>query len=563
MKLTVVWLLRRLATFFSAAWLRKVIVDRRSCVLKRRTIISTLVIFCFAAPAFSQVAPGRESKIKIDPAMFVELKESRNIMRAVGDQIWKGWDPSKTPILFYRPGVQDILIGYPHLPAGFQVLTGFNPLPGETIYYRDDKTFIEADGQNTSTDIDGVPTLVVADTFSNQRTQIQGAILARDVAFLQEWLKEWNFLPNNPYDQIAMILHEAFHCYQNVLAPDKGPNEMAAVNYPLLDVSNNSYWSLEAAIVKDALTSDARERKIDKIKELVAVRSERRAALKKDAIEYEDQAEYLEGLAKYIEYRFLIKAQGLEPQPELFFLNGFHGYGEHLKRVLADRYKQMKDIIAASIDMTGNKFGVGPLRFRLYSSGAALALLLDEVDPGWKADIFKDGVYLFDKLQRAVPFGQEERSSLIARAKSEYAFEDLKKEKIQFENEGRKVLDGQLKSILETKDTLVVIDYSELGGIAGMAFTPFGVTRISDNQIIYGMVPVAVKFKGKGEFKFSQVVPVLIDKSKKEMSFAVKTDPAKLTNKKGDELVVDEFTLKGCGFSVASAANKVRIKLLK
>jgi len=532
-------------------------------MIKRKIALLVMIVLSPLSGAFPQATAGGESKIKIDPAMFLELKESRRIIRAVGNQIWKGWDPSKTPILFYRPRVQDVLIGYPHLPAGFQALTGFNPLPGETIYYRDGQTFIEADGQNTSTDIDGVPTLVVADTFSNQRTQIQGAFLARDAAFLDEWLKDWSFLPNNPYDQIGMILHEAFHCYQSILSPDKGPNEMAAVDYPLLDVLNNAYWSLEAAIVQDALTSDARERKMDKIKELVAVRSERRSAMNKDAIEYEDQAEYLEGLAKYIEYRFLIKAQELEPQPELFFVNGFHGYGGYLTRFLADRYRQMKDIIAASVDMTGNRFGVGPLRFRLYSSGAALALLLDEIDPDWKADIFKDGVYLFDKLQKSVALGPEERSRLVARARSEYAIEDMRKEKAVFENEGRRFLAEALKGIQETKDTLVIIDYSELGGFAGLAFTPFGVTKISDSQIIYGMVPLAGKFKGQGEFKFSRAVPVLIDKGKKEMRFAVKTDPVKIKDQKSGELIIDEFTLKGCGFAATSAANQVRIKLLK
>lgn len=532
-------------------------------MLKRGTALLTLIILSLCSSAFSRSGPGPESRIKIDPAMFLELKESRNIMKAVGNQIWKGWDPSETPILFYRPQVQDILIGYPHLPAGFQALTGFNPLPGETIYYRDRKTFIEADGQNTVTDIDGVQTLVVADTFSNQRTQIQGAFLGRDAAFLQEWLGQWNFLPNDPYDQIAMILHEGFHGYQGARAPDKGPDEMAAVDYPLLDVFNNSYWSLEAAIIEDALASDARDRRIDKIKELVAVRAERRAALKKDAIEYEDLAEYLEGLGKYVEYMFLIKAQGLEPQPEMFFLNGFHGYGDNLKDILAGRYKQMKTIIAASTDMTGNRYGVGPLRFRLYSSGAALAMLLDDVDPDWKTDIFQDGVYLFDKLQQAVPLGPEERSRLVGRAKSEYAFEGLKKDKLQFETEGRKALNDKLKSILETKDTLVVVDYSELGGLAGLSFTPFGVTRVSESQVIYDLVPLAGKFKGRGEFKFSRVVPLLIDKGRKEMCFAVAADPSELKSPQGDELNVDGFALKGCGFSATSAANQVRIKLLK
>jgi hypothetical protein len=223
----------------------------------------------------------------------------------------------------------------------------------------------------------------------------------------------------------------------------------------------------------------------------------------------------------------------------------------------------MKDIIAASIDMTGNKFGVGPLRFRLYSSGAALALLLDDVATDWKADIFKDGVYLFDKLQKAVPMSEAERAALISQAKSEYGYETLFKEKRLFEEEGRKVLRDKLKSILDTEETLVVLDYSGPGGIAGMAFTPFGVTKVAENLTIYDMVPLAGRFTNKAEFRFAKVIPVLIDKAAKQMKFVVKTKTSAFEAQKGDEIKVEEFSLTGSRYELKATGNKVLVKLLK
>lgn len=526
---------------------------------KMRTLIAAVIVLSLLSPAFSQT----ESKVKIDPALFVYLKECRAVMRAVGEDIWKGWDLSKTPILFYRPRVQDILIAYPHQPAGFQVLTGFNPLGGETIYYRDGTTFIDYDGQNTVTDIDGVKTLVVADTFSNQRNQLNGVLLGRDKDFAQTWLESWNFLPDDPYGQMAMILHEGFHAFQAAQAPDKGPNETAAIDYPLLDTPNNSSWALEAALMRDALLCESRDTRAAKIRELVAVRTERRATLNKESVDYEDLTEYLEGLAKYIEFRFLKEAQALEPDPRLFFINGFYGFGPKLKEIRDKTVTQMKDIIAASIDMTGNKFGVGPLRFRLYSSGAALALLLDEVAPDWKADIFKDGVYLFDKLKKAVSLTAAEQASLVSQAKNEYGYETLSKEKRQFEEEGRRVLSDKLKSILETRDTLVVLDYSDPGGIAGMAFTPFGVTKVAENLAIYDMVPLAGRFTNKAEFRFAKVIPVLIDKAAKQMKFVVKTKTSAFEAQKGNEIKVEEFSLTGSRYELKATGNKVLIKLLK
>jgi len=528
-------------------------------MLKMRTLTAAVIILSFLSPAFGQT----ESKIKIDPALFVYLKECRAIMRAVGNDIWKGWDISKTPILFYRPHVQDILIAYPHRPAGFQVLTGFNPLEGETVYYRDGTTFIDYDGQNTDTDIDGVKTLVVADTFSNQRNQLDGVLLGREKDFVQKWLENWNFLPNDPYDQMAMILHEGFHAFQAAQAPDKGPNEMAAIDYPLLDAPNNSSWALEAALMRDALLSESRDTRAAMVRELVAVRTARRAALNKEAVEYEDLTEYLEGLAKYVEFRFMQEAQTLEPDPRLFFINGFYGFGTKLKETREKTIKQMKDVIGASIDMTGNKFGVGPLRFRLYSSGAALALLLDDVAPGWKADIFKDGVSPFDQLKKAVPLSASEQASLVSQARNEYGYDALVKEKRQFEEEGRKVLGDKLRNILETRDTLVVLDYSDLGRIAGMSFTPFGVTKVAENLTIYDMVPLAGRFANKAEFRFAKVIPVLVDKAAKQMKFVVQTKPSTFEAQKGEEIKVEEFSLTGSRYELKAAGNKVFVKLLK
>jgi hypothetical protein len=528
-------------------------------MLKTRTLIAAAIILSLMTPAFCQT----ESRVKIDPALFVYLKECRAVIRAVGNDIWRGWEFSKTPILFYRPHVQDILISYPHQPAGFQALSGFNPLEGETVYYRDGTTFIDYDGQNTVMDIDGVKTLVVADSFSNQRNQLNGVLLGRDKAFVQTWLENWNFLPADPYDQMAMILHEGFHAFQAAQAPDKGPNEMTAVDYPLLDTPNNSSWALEAALLRDALLSDSRDTRAAKVRELVAVRAERRTALNKEAVDYEDLTEYLEGLPKYIEYRFMQEAQGLEPDPRLFFINGFRGFGPRLKEIRAQSIDRMKDIIAASVDMTGNKFGVGPLRYRLYSSGAALALLLDDIGTDWKADIFKDNVYLFDKLKKAVGLTAAERSTLVSQARNEYGYEALIKEKRRFEEEGRKVLGEKLREIIETRETLVVLDYSDPGGIAGMSFTPFGVTKVAENLTIYDMVPLAGRFANKAEFRFAEVIPVLVDKAAKQMKFVVKTKPSAFQAQKGTEIKVREFSLTGARYAVQAAGNKVVVKLLK
>ena len=523
----------------------------------------TLAAIAISLSLGPAVFAGTESRIKIDPALFVYLSQCRAVMRAAGEAIWKGWDPAKTPVLFYRPRVQDVLIGFPRKPDGFQELTGFNPLGAETVYFRDGTTFINDDGQNTVRDIDGIKTLIVADTFSNQRNQLSGVMLGRDKDFARTWLENWNFLPGDPYDQMAMILHEGFHAFQDAMAPDKGPDEMAAVDYPLLDAANNDLWALEAALMRDACLAGSPDTQMAKIRELVAVRTERRAALPPGAVAYEDGAEFLEGLAKYVEFRFLKEAQTLEPDPRLFLVPGFSGFGSRLEEIRRASFERLKDVVAANVDMTGNRFGVGPLRFRLYSSGATLALLLDDVAPGWKADIFRDGVYLFDTLRKAVPLTDAEQAGLVTRAKNEYGYEALSAEKRRFEEEGRAFLKARLSDILDTSDTLVILDYSGPGRIAGMSFTPFGVTKLAEGLVLYDMVPLAGRFANGAGFGFTRVVPVLVDKAAKQMKFVVKTKPRDFKAQEGRDLKIEEFFLTGARHELRIEKNKVIIRILQ
>ena len=105
--------------------------------------------------------------------LLVSLKECRNITNNLGNELFPGWDFQKTPVLFYRPNVQELLINYPHKPKGFFLYTGFNPLGDDTIYVRNDTTFVPYDDQNTSTEVDSIRVLVVADPFSTLRNQLQ------------------------------------------------------------------------------------------------------------------------------------------------------------------------------------------------------------------------------------------------------------------------------------------------------------------------------------------------------------------------------------------------------
>jgi hypothetical protein len=482
-------------------------------------------------------------------------------MKNLKNEFFTGWDFEKTPILFYKPNVQELLINFPHQPRGFSLYNGFNPLGDDTIYVRNDTTFFNIDDQNTSKQIEGINVLVVADPCSRMRNQLRGTFMNYPHEIVNSWLDQWNFV-QSPYDEIELILHEAFHVYQNKRAPEKEANEFIVAQYPLLDPINNALYVLEGRILKDALLTDDQSLFIDKVKEFIAVRSFRQNQLDSDFVDYENLNEYNEGLAKYIEYKFLRNSEQVEPIKEMFYYHGFNGYRGFLSKRLENAIKNMVHIVAVDDDRFGNKFGSGPFRFKLYELGACQALLLDKVFPTWKEKIFIDTVFLTNLLKQSFNLSGSEVNNYLNRAKLEYNYKQAYDEKLDFEKAGRKRIEEKLASILQTKQTLVKIlygDFTQRIGLGG--FTPFGVTQISKRSAIYEMVPIKIIFKEGVELQMKKVVPVLIDRDKKIIAFAIDFPAGSVNVNTKDVLETDEFRLSAINRDIHKEGNTIEIKL--
>ena len=519
-----------------------------------------LWIIVVAVLAFSNLARSQvSSELRIDPLLLVSLKECRNITNNLGNGLFPGWDFQKTPVLFYRPNVQELLINYPHKPKGFSLYTGFNPLGNDTIYVRNDTTLLSYDDQNTSTDIDSIPVLVVADPFSTLRNQLQD-ILGRPKELASSWLKSWQFIPD-PYFKLEVILHEAFHVYQNKKAPDKAANEMVVAQYPLLDPENNALYVMEGNILRDALFAQESKARLEKIKEFVAVRGYRQSRLESSFVEYENLNEYSEGLAKYVEYKFMKIGEAIEPTKEMSFHQGFNGYRGILSKKFRVAMDNMVNIVAVNDDRFGNKFGSGPLRFRLYDLGACQALLLDDAMPRWKETIFQPTVYLTELLKLSVGLKADELKRYLDLAKVEYKYDEAYRSKADFEKEGKKKIEEKVASILKTEKTLVKISYEGVAKKARVArYTPFGVTQVGKQSAIYEMVPALIIFKKGVMLDFRQAIPVLVDQEKQQIIFSIDTSPSKLIPDSQNRLDIAEFSLT-TPMDIQHEGNTVHIRL--
>ena len=526
--------------------------------MKKKNLM--LGIIFIAALIFSNLVHSQVSKeLRIDPLLLVSLKECRNITNNLGNELFPEWDFQKTPVLFYRPNVQELLINYPHKPKGFSLYTGFSPLGDDTIYVRNDTTLLSYDDQNTSTEVDSIRVLVVADPFSTLRNQLQD-ILHRPKEYASSWLKSWQFIPD-PYFKLEVILHEAFHVYQNKKAPDKGANESVVAQYPLLDPENNALYVMEGTILRDALFEQESSARLEKIKEFVAVRSYRQSRLDSSFVEYENLNEYSEGLAKYVEYKFMKSGEVIEPTKEMYFHQGFNGYRGILAKKFQVAVDNMVNIVAVNDDRFGNKFGSGPLRFKLYDLGACQALLLDYTLPRWKEKIFQPTVYLTDLLKQSVALNADELKQYLDLAKGEYKYDEAYRNKVEFEKEGKQKIEEKVTSILKTEKTLVKISYGGVTKKARVArFTPFGVTQVGKQSAIYEMVPALIIFKKGLMLDFRQAIPVLVDQGKQQIIFAIDTPSSKLIADSQNRLDIPEFSLT-TPMDIQHEANTVYIQL--
>ena len=512
-----------------------------------------------AAQARPASAPAPIAELRLDPLMLGSVREYRNIIRTIGPDIFPGWRANDTPILLYRPGVQDILIGAPHRPPGYAPYAGPVSLAGETIYARNDSTLMDLDDQNTSTDLDGIRVLVVADQHSRLRNNLR-ALYGRPQQFLDDWLDGWNFVAS-PYDELQLLLHEAFHVHQDRQAPDKSANEAAVARYPVLDPENNALFALEGRILRDALLAAEPAVLRDRARLFLAVRRARRAGLDTSAVAYEDLNEYSEGLGRYVEYRFLQLGDRVKPTTGMWLHAGFRGYRGVLRPRFEAAMEDLAKVAANSDDRFGNRFGTGPLRFRLYYLGAAQGLLLDAVNPGWKQRIFGPGVYLTDLLADGLSVPAEDQDPLLARAKTEYGYERVREAARRFADEGAARIRQRVDSILNTRATLVTIEYGTAGERIGIGFTPFGVTAISPQAAIYDMVPISIRFGNGVLLELKSVIPVLVDRGAHTVQFVVARTAQSLVSG-GTAVESAEFSLAASpGTSVTAEGNQLRIRL--
>jgi hypothetical protein len=163
-----------------------------------------------------------------------------------------------------------------------------------------------------------------------------------------------------PAESAATLVHEAFHVFQRERHPGWIADEAALFTYPVEDAEALALRRLESAALRQALLTDPPRATACRARAALALRAERFARLPRAAAAYERGTELNEGLAAYVEQRAAGRpAAGVLPAEE---------------------------------------FPPEAVRLRAYASGAALARILDRLDPEWRSRLDRDDATSLDRL---------------------------------------------------------------------------------------------------------------------------------------------------------------------
>lgn len=222
------------------------------------------------------------------------------------------------------------------------------------------------------------------DVRANTATEIGGALTA--VVEL-DTLRD----ASSPTDCAAVVAHEAFHVYEMTRHKDWSANEAQLFTYTVENPDLLQMRRLESEALRRGLAADAVADQKRWAALAIRLRAQRFAALGTAGSSYERATEKFEGLAQFVQSEALGRTEGL-------------------------------------VRLTPEEFPPAAVRLRSYSTGIAIALLLNRLAPAWKETIESGKPVALDELLAAAvsgvgpaEFTREEAETAAARAREDTA----------------------------------------------------------------------------------------------------------------------------------------------
>jgi hypothetical protein len=317
------------------------------------------------------------------------LAEALHLKDELGALIWPGWDQAEIPILLWTEEFS-FLVGYPGIPEGWAVAEG-DDLLGESYLYQQ-----TLEHTNFAVLVDGAWVASMA-----TKWETDNFLISQFREMFPPPIKQifpYSVLIMDTEVQITAVLHESFHAYQAVAAPQKleaAEDRYAVENgYWEADENMREAWTEEINLLIQALEAEATEETRSLVTNFLAYRDQRREqfALSPEQVDFERLIEWEEGLAKYVElasWQVAFTSTTYQPLPEILTDPDFDSY-----QTFERRWSQELSTFRNQANQDSDT--------RFYYTGMAQAFLLDRLMPDWKSRIMLEGIWLEDLLRQAV-----------------------------------------------------------------------------------------------------------------------------------------------------------------
>ena len=346
-----------------------------------------------------------ESPERLSDEEKARLAEYFHLRQSLGNGVWPGWGDIEQPVVLYNEQVV-FLVGYSEPPTGWLTVPAEKPVGTAWQLAVDDDFWGEPYYSQPLPATGETPqafTVKIGEQWAPSMTTKEWM----EITFPQEMREQLPpgiqqlfpyFLVSDLFigssDKfISLIAHEAFHAYQGEMVPDRLAAAETAVHqantYPWSDDAHHAAWEAELELLHQAVNAEDVGETAVLAERFLAQRAERRkgAGLSTELIAYEQQREWLEGLAKYAEmevWRQASQSPEYEPVEMMAVDSDFDQY-----QAFESRWAQEVDQIKRSANGEDTRF---------YYTGMAQAAILDKLSPAWKAEAFSEGVFLEDLL---------------------------------------------------------------------------------------------------------------------------------------------------------------------
>ncbi len=361
------------------------------------------------------IPDNSKSPDRLSEEMITHVLEAEHLKQQVGDQVFPGFQSAEIPTLLFNEqhafllDMQNPATGWTRVPQGSQRGGEWQPMPAldaypQEAYYRTDYDNADPDqGPDAFTVRIGenyVTSLPTAEWF---RLDLMNQFRNDLPDFLKPvfpyQLIAYIFFPNTD-TYLSLIHHESFHSYQAIWAPERFDQAewdgiQLGDQYPWYDQSGIDAWQTELDLLQAALKAEDEEAVRQLAQQFLAQRTTRRRLmnLSADLIRYENQREWVEGMARYAEletWRLASLDENYQPLDKIQKDSKFKDY-----RTFRDRWSRELDQIPRMATNEGDG--------RFYYTGMAQAYILDQLHPSWKLTLAADPMLnLEDLLEQAM-----------------------------------------------------------------------------------------------------------------------------------------------------------------